>query len=87
MVTSAILDSSAKTLPTVKFRFFLKLYWSDELGVSHKKLTVLRNVWCSNGRPRLTDKVYCKDYKEAKRAFRKLHRSVVNAYSSKQGSA
>ena len=51
MVTSAILDSSAKTLPTVKFRFFLKLYWSDELGVSHKKLTVLRNVWCSNGRP------------------------------------
>jgi len=44
MVTNAILDSSAKTLPTVKSMSFLKPYWSDELGVSHKKLTVLRNV-------------------------------------------
>ena len=86
MVTNAILDSSAKTLPTVKFMSFLKPYWSDELGVSHKKLTVLRNVWCSNGRPRLTDNVYCKDYKEAKHAFRRLHRIAVNAYLSKQDS-
>ena len=81
MVTSVILDSSAKTLPSVKFRSFLKPYLSDELGVSHQKLTVLRHVWCSNGRPRLTDNVYCKDYKEAKHAFRKLHRIAVNAYS------
>ena len=44
MVTNAILDSSAKTLPTVKCWSFLKPYWSDELGVSHNKLTVLRNV-------------------------------------------
>ena len=86
MVTSVILDSSAKTLPTEKFRSFLKPYWSDELGVSHQKLTVLRNVWCINGRPRLTDNVYCKDYKEDKRAFRKLHRIAVNAYLSKQDS-
>jgi len=84
MVTCAILDSSAKTLPTVKSMSFLTPYWSDELGGSRQKLTVLRHVWCSNGRPRITDNVYCKDYKEAKHAFRKVHRSAVNAYLSKQ---
>ena len=85
-VTGAILDRSAKTLPTVKFMSFPKPYWGDELSDSHKKITVLRNVSYCNGRPRNTDYMKYKDYKEAKRAFRKLHRLVVNAYLSKQDS-
>ena len=75
----SLLKFSYKYIPKSKFRHFLKPCWTSELTTLHKNMTVLRKLWVDCFKPRDNSPVY-KDYKMAKRTFRRCHRSAVNKY-------
>ncbi|MES9883123.1 MAG: reverse transcriptase family protein [Sedimenticola sp.] len=71
---------SEATLPKSKFKAFLKPYWNDDLSKLHRTMKNFRRVWISEGRPRESDNISCRNYKVAKREFRVCHRNCVEIY-------
>ncbi|MES9884950.1 MAG: endonuclease/exonuclease/phosphatase family protein, partial [Sedimenticola sp.] len=69
-----IRQSAETTLPKRKFKPYLKPYWSNELKQLHRKMKSLRNTWISCGQPRNIDNVSYRQYKDAKREFRRILR-------------
>ena len=79
-VVKAIHVASDKYLPQSKFRKFLKPYWNNDLKYLHKTMRSKRQVWILDGKPRSSIYVSYKEYKNAKKQFRKLHRQCANRY-------
>ena len=79
-ISSSVLSCGDKHLPKSKFKRHLKPYWNNDLSESHKQMRTFRNKWVQHGRSRDTDNVIYKEYKTAKRMFRRLHRAVLSKY-------
>ena len=67
-------------LPQSKFRKFLKPYLNNDLKYLQKTMRSKRQVWILDGKPRSSIYVSYKEYKNAKKQFRKLHRQCANRY-------
>lgn len=82
---SNILKSAASiTIPKTRFKSFLKPFWKYGLKHLHQKSRTLRAIWIQNGRSRYCDNIDYKNYKNAKRQFRKEMRKLVLQHESDQ---
>lgn len=80
LVHSATLASSL-TIPQVKFNPHLKPYW-HKIKHLHKTMCDNRKVWIINGKPR-GENILFRNYKEAKKEFRRQHRLEEEAEERK----
>ena len=72
--------AARKCFPVKSFKHFLKPYWNQELANFHKRMKLKRAAWINDGKPRDVGRDSYKDYKSAKREFRRCHRKGVNKY-------
>lgn len=70
-IASAIIIASRECIPEIKYRKFLKPYWSNELSDLHNIMVNRRNVWINEGQPRGIDSPSFKEYKSTKTEFRR----------------
>ena len=79
-ITESLRTASEKCFPKTSFKKYLKPYWNDDLKILHKNMTHKRSNWITAGRPRDSSNTFYKEYKDAKRVFRRLHRQTVDSY-------
>ncbi|MEW8561249.1 MAG: hypothetical protein AB2541_04060 [Candidatus Thiodiazotropha sp.] len=83
-LVNEITVAAQNCFPVKRFKHFLKPYWNRELDTLHKRMTQKRAAWVSDGRPRGPEFVSFKEYKNAKREFRRCHRKFANEYLQTQ---
>lgn len=54
-------------------------YWNSSLSNLHKTMRQKQYAWINAGKPQQSSSLSYKEYKNAKRKFRRLHRQQVNA--------
>lgn len=69
--TEGLKRAALKSIPTAKFKPNLKSYWKDGLDGLHENSRRHRRTWIQAGRPREADNLYFRNYKDAKRVFRR----------------
>lgn len=78
-----IMKKTDMNLPQNKYNKRLKPYWDRELNDLVKTKKHSRQLWINNGRPRDSTDVTCKEYKDAKRNFRKENRRKKYEFEKK----
>ena len=78
-IVTAIKRDENETLPHKKFIRHLNPYWSKHVKDLHRSITVKREVWISEGRPRGEHRAL-REYKCAKRHFRCELRNAYQTY-------
>ena len=74
-VTVSLISSANISIPSTKFRPYLKPYWKrDNLKALHDDMRGQRRIWIENGKSHDRNDNYYRQYKDAKRTFRKQHR-------------
>lgn len=63
-------DAASTTIPTSKYRLYLKPEWTPKVKHLHDLERQKRRMWISEGRPRGMCHESYKNYKRAKRDFR-----------------
>jgi hypothetical protein len=80
LIVSLTNKANSICFPVAKFKPFLKPYWDIELKNACKISKALRRKWIIDGKPRGNDSKSYKDYKNAKREYRKIHLHKVDQY-------
>ena len=70
--------------PEKKFKRFLKPYWNCDLQNLHTNMKLKRATWLTEGKPRNPMNTSYREYKMAKRDFRRVHRKYVDMYLQSQ---
>ena len=70
-ITELLKQAEFEKIPQTKFKPNLKPYWNSGLDNLHVVSRRHRRLWIKAGRPSQPDNLYFKNYKEAKRAFRR----------------
>lgn len=83
-ITMCIFKASELTLPKVKYKKYLKPYWSNELRDVHANMLVKRKQWLKENKPREPTVLSYKEYKDVKADFRRRLRKAFNQYMSEQ---
>ena len=84
IIVSEIARAARKCFPVKKYKPFLKPYWNQELCNFHKRMTSKRAAWITDGKHRNIGCESYKEYKAAKKEFRRCHRKCVNKYLQDQ---
>ena len=80
IIVQVINEATNECIPRTKFKPFIKPYWTKTLSVQHDLMKALRSVWINEGRPRGDWSPSYREYKNAKAAFKRLHREAVCDY-------
>ncbi|KAL4217184.1 hypothetical protein ACF0H5_023637 [Mactra antiquata] len=73
-------DCANDVFPKKANKRHLKPYWNDTLNDLHDKMWYYCTQWRKSGRPRDKNSFVFREYKYAKRTFRREHRRTVNNY-------
>lgn len=82
--TSVLKLSAEQSIPKIMFRHYLKPFWKEGLKPFHDKCRQYRKLWISQGRPRDSENSFFKNYKLAKRDFRRELRRKAYEFESKE---
>ena len=80
-LVNTVTDAASKCIPHTKFIPHLKPYW-HKLDKCHAEMRRLRNIWINSGRLK-GDNSFFRNFKSAKRDFRRLHRQEKAAEDRK----
>ena len=80
IIIESITSASDLTLPTTKFRPYLKPYWDRALKDLHAAMREKRRVWVREGRPRGRNYVSYNEYKCSKQLFCAHHRTCAERF-------
>lgn len=82
-MVDCITYASRTHIPSTKYCSYLKPYWGIELKRLHNQMKDKRHNWVREGRPRSELADSFKQYKLAKRAFRRCHRTEDRKFMRK----
>ena len=82
VIVRSLVNASDNAIPKTKINKHYKPYWDQSLKDQHARMKIKRQSWIAQGQPR-DNSISYKEYKDAKRAFRRHHRHVVNAFLTK----
>ena len=83
-VTNLLHSAAQESISRKKFRKNRRPYWKDGLNEFHKKSRECRKRWLQNGKSQDRENIYYREYKEAKRLFRKELRKKIYLEEQKQ---
>lgn len=83
-LASIISEANKSCFPKSKFKHYVKPYWDEELKSMSNLSNSKRHTWINDGKPRGNEFNSYREYKNAKRMFRKAHRRKVQTYISNQ---
>ncbi len=52
IIVHSIINATEQCIPKAKFKPYIKPYWNEELATLHKEMSILRQNWINNNRPR-----------------------------------
>ncbi|CAB4026393.1 Hypothetical predicted protein [Paramuricea clavata] len=83
-VTNLLHSAAQESIPRKKFRKNRRPYRKEGLNEFHKKSRECRKRWLQNGKSQDREDIYYREYKEAKRLFRKELRKKIYLEEQKQ---
>ena len=84
IITGLMTSVSKANIPLVKKRCNAKHYWNEQLNQLSFEKREANRLWQLNGRPRTNNNPFWRQYKDAKRIFRKEQRNASVRYDSIQ---
>ncbi|MCG8079181.1 MAG: endonuclease/exonuclease/phosphatase family protein, partial [Candidatus Thiodiazotropha taylori] len=82
-IVAAVHKAAEVALPSGQYNQHAKPYWTERVKQAHRDQRHQRIEWLKRGRPRSPDNIYYKNYKNAKRTFRKIQTDEINAVERK----
>ena len=82
-IVKSIHVAAESTLPVGSYNKHSKPYWTAEVKAAHQNQRFKRIEWIKQGRPRNSEKIFYKSYKEAKGIFRKVQKEAINNFELK----
>lgn len=87
MLVECMVGAATQCIPVGSFNAHLKPYWKqDGLNDDHYNMRAARRSWKSQDKPRGQNSDFYKQYKEAKREFRRRHRYSKRTFCEKSRS-
>ena len=82
-IVKSIHVAAESTLPVGSYNKHSKPYWTAEVKAAHQNQRLKRIEWIKQGRPRNSENIFYKSYKEAKGIFRKVQKEAINNFELK----